>query len=115
MSPSLLALTVEDNAEQTELLRRMLEREGYEVFSAPDAETAIAAFPDIQPSLAIVDLRLPGVTGSECIDILRSRFPSCRIIVSSVLDEDEYPRADASLPKPFTGAMLHDLLAELTQ
>ena len=114
MTPRALALTVEDSAEQSELLRHMLEREGYEVFSAPDAETAIAAFSTIEPEIAIIDLRLPGVTGSECIDLVRSRFPGCRIIVSSVLDADEYPSADAALPKPVTSAVLHDVLAELS-
>lgn len=114
MTAAALALTVEDNAEQSALLGLYLERAGYEVCSAPDAETAIAAFDRIDPAIAIVDLRLPGVTGSSCIDAIRARFPGCRIIVSSVLDAAEYPLADASLPKPFTGAMLTDVLAGLS-
>lgn len=108
-----LALTVEDNEEQSALLRLMLEREGYDVFSAPDTESAVAAFAAISPALAVIDLRLPGLTGVDCVGLVRERFPDCRIVVSSVLDEEEYPSADASLPKPFTSAVLHELLQGL--
>lgn len=112
---SMHALTVEDSPEQSALLRFMLEREGYEVFSAPDTETAVAAFGTIRPDLAVIDLRLPGLPGEECIDLIRTRFPECHIVVSSVLDEEHYPMSDASLPKPFTGADLRTLLAGLTR
>lgn len=108
-----LALTVEDNEEQSALLRLMLEREGYDVFSAADTESAVAAFAAISPALAVIDLRLPGLTGFDCVGLVRERFPDCRIVVSSVLDEEEYPNADASLPKPFTSAVLHELLERL--
>ncbi|KIP51876.1 response regulator [Leucobacter komagatae] len=115
MTARSLALTVEDNGEQTQLLRTLLDREGYDVFSAATAEAAIAAFPTISPSLAIIDLRLPGVTGEECSRLVRATFPDCRIVISSVLDREDYPLADGALPKPFTGATLHELLAGLTR
>ncbi len=44
-----LALVVEDAPDQATLLGRYLDREGFDVFVAPDAESAIAAFPDIDP------------------------------------------------------------------
>lgn len=108
-----LALTVEDSTDQSALLRLLLEREGFEVFSTADAESAIAAFPEISPALAIIDLRLPGLTGEECSHRLRERFPDCFIVISSVLDPADYPEADAALPKPVTGASLHELVVGL--
>lgn len=114
MSVRPLALVVEDSDDQSALLRHLLEREGYEVFNAPNAETAVAAFGDIQPRLAILDLRLPGMSGTECARLVRERFPDCFLIVSSVLDTADYPAADAALPKPITGADLRKLLERLT-
>ena len=62
MSARRLALVVEDSEDQAALLRRHLEREGFEVFVAKDAETAIGAFDGIEPVIAVLDLLLPGIS-----------------------------------------------------
>ncbi|CAH0229276.1 Transcriptional regulatory protein TcrA [Microbacterium oxydans] len=108
-----LALVVEDSADQTALLRRYLDREGFDVFVAPDAETAIAAFPGIDPAVAVLDLLLPGISGQECARLVRERFPDCFLVISSVLDAAEYPPADAALPKPIIGADMHEILGRV--
>ncbi len=105
-----LALIVEDSPDQTALLRRYLDREGFEVHAAADAESAIAAFPGIEPAVAVIDLLLPGISGTECARLLRERYPSCFLIVSSVLDAADYPTADAALPKPIVGSDLREIL-----
>jgi DNA-binding response OmpR family regulator len=105
-----LALVVEDSADQTALLRRYLDREGFDVFAAADAEAAIAAFPDIDPVVAVLDLLLPGISGQECAALVRERFPECFLVISSVLDAADYPPADAALPKPIIGADMHEIL-----
>lgn len=105
-----LALVIEDSADQRDLLQRHLSREGFDVFAAADAESAIAAFDTITPAVAVIDLLLPGITGTECVRRIRTRFPQCFLIVSSVLDEVDYPDADAALPKPIVGAALRELL-----
>ena len=105
-----LALVVEDSADQTALLQRYLDREGFDVFAAVDAESAIAAFESITPAVAVIDLLLPGISGTECARLVRERYPECFLIVSSVLDEADYPAADAALPKPIVGADLRALL-----
>ncbi|KQR39156.1 response regulator transcription factor [Microbacterium sp. Leaf159] len=110
MSARPLALVVEDSADQMDLLQRYLDREGFDVFAAMDAETAIAAFAGMNPAVAVIDLLLPGITGEECARQVRDRFPDCFLIVSSVLDVADYPDADAALPKPIVGADLRRLL-----
>ncbi|MGH3688716.1 MAG: response regulator [Microbacterium sp.] len=108
-----LALVVEDAPDQAALLRRYLDREGFEVFIAPDAESAISAFPDIDPVLAVLDLLLPGISGQECARLVQERFPDCFLVISSVLDAADYPPADAALPKPITGSDLHAIVGRL--
>lgn len=110
MSARPLALVVEDSADQMDLLQRYLDREGFDVFAAMDAETAIAAFAGMNPAVAVIDLLLPGITGEECARQVRDRFPDCFLIVSSVLDVADYPEADGVLPKPIVGADLRRLL-----
>lgn len=110
-----LALVVEDSADQTALLKRYLDREGFDVFAAADAETAIAAFATISPAVTVLDLLLPGISGTELARRIKTRFPDCFLIVSSVLDVADYPDADAALPKPIIGADLRALLREATR
>ncbi|WP_433675340.1 response regulator [Microbacterium gorillae] len=113
MIPRPLALVVEDSEDQVELLRRYLGREGFDTFAALDAEAAIAALDDICPQVAIIDLLLPGISGAECALRVRERFPDCRLVISSVLDEADYPAADAALPKPVRGSEFHDMMQRM--
>lgn len=113
MSGAALVLVVDDSHDQLELLRLLLSRAGYDVFAAVDAESAIAAFDEITPAIAILDLILPGVSGQECAVRIRERFPECAIIVSSVLDAADYPAADVALPKPVTGATLYKAIEKV--
>lgn len=108
-----LALVVEDAPDQAALLRRYLEREGFDVFIAHDAESAIAAFPEIDPVVAILDLLLPGISGQACARLVQEQFPDCFLVISSVLDAADYPPADAALPKPITGADLHRIVEQV--
>ncbi len=70
-----LALVVEDAPDQAALLRRYLDREGFDVFIAHDAESAIAAFPDIDPVVAVLDLLLPGISGQACARLVQEAIP----------------------------------------
>lgn len=108
-----LALVVEDAHDQAALLRRYLDREGFDVFVAHDAESAIAAFAEIDPALVILDLMLPGVSGKACAELIKARFPDCFLVISSVLDATDYPPADAALPKPITGAEVHAVVGRM--
>jgi DNA-binding response OmpR family regulator len=106
MNATPLALVVDDSDDQAELLRRYLEREGCRVVTASTAEQALLLLDDIRPTLAIVDLVLPGISGEELASRLRETHPECLLVISSVLDASRYPEADAVLPKPFTGAQV---------
>ncbi len=103
-------LVVEDSEEQAGLLRKHLERAGCSVTTVGTGEGAIAAYRSESPDLAIIDLVLPGMSGADLVLRVRSDLPSCKIVVTSVLDAFEFPVADAILPKPFTGAQILALL-----
>ena len=49
----------------------MLRREGYEVFIAADGNTAITEFDKHGPDLVLLDLMLPGISGTEVCRIIR--------------------------------------------
>lgn len=105
-------LVVEDSADQAGLLRQYFERAGCVVTIVENAEGAIVSYTAQRPDLAVVDLVLPGMGGWELIERLKSDCPNTAIAVTSVLDQSDFPSADAILPKPFTGAQVRGVLAQ---
>jgi CheY-like chemotaxis protein len=105
-------LVVDDSEDQRTLLARYFERAGCVVVSVGSAEDAILAYSRSTPHLAVIDLVLPGMSGWELSSRLRADRPECVIVVTSVLDPADYPLADASLPKPFTGAQVRRVLRD---
>jgi len=54
---------VDDNALNRELLRLVLEQQGYEVREAVSAEEALRMVQEIHPVLILMDCHLPGMDG----------------------------------------------------
>jgi two-component system, OmpR family, alkaline phosphatase synthesis response regulator PhoP len=64
-------LIVEDDALQSELVRRYLEREGHDVTVLADGAEALAEVRRSAPDLLVLDVMLPGVDGLEVCRTLR--------------------------------------------
>lgn len=96
-------LVVDDEPDERALLATHLRRAGCEVVEAPSAEAALADESQLDVDVAFVDLRLPGMGGWELVEELRRRRPGLPVVVTSVLDEHDYPDVEAALPKPFVG------------
>lgn len=70
-------LIVEDEAALAEPLAFLLQREGFEVRMAADGQEALAEFSKAEPDIVLLDLMLPGMSGTEvCKNIrLKSSVP----------------------------------------
>ena len=64
-------LVVDDEPTLVATLQYNLEREGYQVDTALDGESAIATARAVRPDLIILDVMLPGLDGLEVCRILR--------------------------------------------
>ena len=64
-------LLVEDEAGTRELIRTLLEEEGYEVRAAQDGQEGLRAFFQWQPDLVILDIRMPRMDGWELLGRIR--------------------------------------------
>ena len=78
-APSLLL--VDDDVTLRALLARELAERGFEVRVAGDVASAAALAADDPPELAVVDLRMPGGSGLELIDVLLGLDAHTRIVV----------------------------------
>ena len=72
-------LVIEDNTLNLKLVRDVLQHAGYTVVSAPTGEEGVMIAIAQPPDLVLMDLQLPGITGTEALRRLRSH-PSSRFV-----------------------------------
>lgn len=65
-------LVVDDDPATLRIVSIALQMNGYFAVTSPDAEHALALFPDVQPQLLIVDVRLPSMDGLSFCRRIRS-------------------------------------------
>ena len=108
-------LLVDDEAELAALLKKYLERLGYEVDSCVTPEAALALFEKDPPrySVVLTDLTLPGMTGAAMIDRMRALRPSLPAIISSGYPYEPQSKGVRFLQKPFLPKMLADVLEQM--
>lgn len=105
-STGVTVLVVEDEKVVLRLVTRVLERAGFRVLPAGDAQEALAATERVQepPALVISDLVLPASRGGDLARRLRERWPSLPILFTSgrPMDGGDLPEGATFLAKPFS-------------
>jgi signal transduction histidine kinase/CheY-like chemotaxis protein len=86
--PSHPVLIVEDDAATRELLRRMLEKEGWAVIEAEHGRAALERVVESQPALVLLDLIMPEMDGFEFVAELRkhAEWQTLPVIVITAKD-----------------------------
>ena len=93
-------LVVDDEPDERFLLRRMFEREGYEVLDASDGAAALAIVRESRPDLILTDMMMPVMDGQELIRRLRSDPATAAIpILASTGDPGLAGSADVVMSK----------------
>lgn len=82
---------VEDDKKVREGLKALIcGTPGFNCISAyANAEEALDELPEQQPEVVLMDINLPGMSGIECVKILKERQPAVRIIMLTVYEDDE--------------------------
>jgi CheY-like chemotaxis protein len=111
-------LIVEDEIDLVEVLRAVLEDEGYAVDSAPNGRAALKLLDDgTAPDLLLVDVMMPVLSGDELVvqlaaDPGRSHLP---VVMMSAVEPAPAARAHARvfLRKPFSIEALTSTVAQV--
>ena len=82
---------VDDHQLVIEAVRAVLDDDGGieivgEALSGPEA---LAMLEREQPDVVLLDLRMPGMNGLECLDEIRERFPAVHVVFLSGSEDDE--------------------------
>jgi DNA-binding response OmpR family regulator len=130
-----VVLVVEDDPPVRELLNDVLEGEGYAVVAVHDGTTALQVIDSLRVDLITLDLELPGLSGSDLLEILRKRKAQvppvivvssikpprrritqmAQVVLSKPFDVDEFLNAVLTLlPLPGTEAKNQQLSARAT-
>lgn len=107
-------MIVDDESGIRTLIGIMLQRAGFNVVKAGDAEHALSLLEDETPHLFILDIMMPGVDGIELCRILRSRPDTAKtpIVMLSARYEPEIVAeargagADDFVHKPVLSSLL---------
>lgn len=104
-------LVVEDEASFSDALSYLLTKEGYEVYVAETGDGAISAYEKNGADLVLLDLMLPGISGTEVCKQLRAKS-SVPIIILTAKDTEVDKvvglelGADDYVTKPYSKAEL---------
>lgn len=82
---------VEDDAGLRSALRTIFSSAGDFTVGAccRDAKAALAELPESRPDLVLMDIGLPGLSGIDCVRLLKSQLPSTKIVMLTVYDDND--------------------------
>jgi two-component system nitrogen regulation response regulator NtrX len=76
-------LVVDDEPGIRSALGQLLEYEGYDVRTAPNAADGLAEYERFRPHLVFMDIKMAGLDGLEALRQLRERDPSALVVMIS--------------------------------
>ncbi len=74
-------LIVDDEIDILQSLKRILERKGWSVFTAPTGELALLSAEKEKLDLVLLDIRLPDKSGIDVLKELRIKYPELPVII----------------------------------
>lgn len=78
---STVILAVDDQPETLELIRDALQQPGRTILTHSDPRQALKSFDEYNIDLLLTDMRMPHMNGLEVLEEVKSRAPSCEVIV----------------------------------
>ena len=107
MTKTIKILFADDDLKYSMLLKRFLEQHGYEVTYAGNGRKAWEQFPEVKPSLVLLDINMPEMDGYEVAEHIRAIDP--KVLIFFLTDRTEKSdrlrgfslKANDYLAKPF--------------
>ena len=115
-----LAIVIEDEKDLALVFAEALADAGFRPEIFYDGGPALSRLVEVEPSLVVLDLNLPNITGSEVLELLKTdeRLANVKIIITtgSHIKAQAYQEiADLILVKPISYSQLRDLAQRLLE
>ncbi|MCB0167240.1 MAG: response regulator [Anaerolineae bacterium] len=113
-----LALIIEDDPKLADIFNMALKEAKYDTEIINDGKLALAKLAETVPSVVLLDLHLPGVSGSQILEHIRSddRLAATRVMLATadtLMAEKLRSKANIVLLKPISFSQLRDLASRL--
>lgn len=116
-------LLADDSPHAQRMGEFILREEGFEVVTVTDGATAVVRLADVDPDLVLADVSLPGRSGYELCEYIKTHAVSrhTKVIltagVQEPIDEEESRRvgADGTLRKPFEASVVIEAAKRLVE
>ena len=82
-------MIVDDEADLRQMLRLMLDKQGYEAEVARDGEDFLEKIEQFRPDLVTLDVMMPGLTTEEILDKLREKSDGTKIVLLTAARHSE--------------------------
>ena len=92
-------LVIDDEASLASVFEQFLSDEGHQVRVASSAADGLAAVAEREPDVVFMDVRMPGRSGLEALQEMRSRFPAVDVVMMTA-----YGTSQTSIDAIRTGA-----------
>ncbi|MCD6193673.1 MAG: hypothetical protein DRI99_00485 [Candidatus Aminicenantes bacterium] len=103
-----LILIIDDEESMRDSCSLILTKEGYRTATAPDGETGLQLIQELKPDLALVDLKMPGISGFDVLERAKEIDPHIvQVVITGYATVESAVEAMKKgaydfLPKPFT-------------
>ncbi|HKL82708.1 MAG TPA: response regulator [Desulfobacter sp.] len=74
-------LLVDDETRYLETTQKLIERKGYEVWTAPSGEKALQTMAAHNIHVVILDVKMPGMDGNETLKQIKELYPLTEVIM----------------------------------
>ncbi len=114
-------LIVEDETGVRELLKQLLDLEGYSTTSVENGSEGISAFRRESHDLVFTDFRMPGISGADVARAIKTLSAKTPVVVVTGWDPDVFAEelansgVDRIVKKPFDMDEILELVSDLTQ
>jgi len=102
-------LIIDDDLNDLETMRMVLEKEKYTIMTADNGADALDTIKKEKPELIIIDIKMPTLSGYDLLRLLRERLNhKVKMIYASIVPKKEVDMDDIDgfVQKPFMPAIL---------
>ena len=80
-------VAVDDEVDFIDMLKDYFQLRGYEIEVASKATRGMGLINAKKPDVVILDLKMPGISGDEILNFLKTEHPKTRVIFVSAFDD----------------------------
>lgn len=119
MSKEKTVLLVDDDVDLLENTAFMIKSTGVDVITAENGTEAVEKYKEIQPSLVVMDVRMPKMDGYEAFFKIKKLDPQAKVILITAytLDEKKHLKAKSmsllgTINKPYTFEQIEEMVTK---